>query len=164
MEKERKLTLKQRKFLKYYLETGNASEASRRAGYANDRQQGCQNLTKFNIRQAFMMLLDKKGLTDEKIVDKIMELIEAKKPISANITYGDADEKTTDFIDVPDNPTQIKAIELLMKVKSLIGGDKTIIDRSSHQTNVLLQLRKMYEEKEDDRQGNVIDVTPEVSQ
>ena len=69
MDNEIKLTLKQRKFIKFYLETGNASEASRRAGYANDRQQGCQNLTKLNIRQAFMTLLDKKGLTDEKIID-----------------------------------------------------------------------------------------------
>jgi len=165
MEKERKLTLKQRKFIKYYLESGNASDAARKAGYALDKQQGYENLTKPYLKQAFVALMDKKGLTDDKIATKLMELMEAKKQISANITYGDADEKTTDFIEVPDNQTQFKATELSMKVKSLIGGENTIIDRSSHnQTNVLLQLREMYEEKKPDGEGTVIDVTPEVSE
>ena len=157
-ELEVKLTLKQRKFIKYYLETGNQSEAARRAGYAL-AVSGRENMLKPTIKAAFMALLDKKGLTDEKIVDKLMELIEAKKPIS--VTYGDADEKTAD---VPDNQTQIKAVELLMKVKSLIGGDKTIIDRSSHQTNVLLQMRKIYEEKKAYGKRTIVDVTPEVSE
>lgn len=147
MEKERKLTLKQRKFIKYYLETGNQSEAARRAGYAL-AVSGRENILKPTVRAAFMALLDKKGLTDEKITDKLIELIEAKKPIS----------------DAPDNQTQIKAVELLMKVKSLIGGDKTIIDQSSHQTNVLLQLREMYEEKKAYRKRTIIDATPEISE
>ena len=140
MENEVKLTLKQRKFIKYYIETGNASEASRRAGYALGKEQGYENLTKPYIRQAFMVLLDKSGLTDEKIVDKLIELIEAKRQISANITYGDADEKTVDFIEVPDNPTQIKALELLIKLKSLISNDggNTLIDQSQHITQVFL--------------------------
>ena len=45
MKNELKLTLKQRKFIKYYIETGNASEASRRAGYALGKEQGYENLT-----------------------------------------------------------------------------------------------------------------------
>jgi len=139
MENEVKLTLKQRKFIKYYIETGNASEASRRAGYALGKEQGYENLTKPHIRQAFMVFLDKKGLTDEKIIDKLIELIEAKRQISANITYGEADEKTVDFIEVPDNSTRIKALELLIKLKSLIGNEgNTLIDQSQHITQVFL--------------------------
>ena len=139
MENEVKLTLKQRKFIKYYIETGNASEASRRAGYALGKEQGYENLTKPHIRHAFMVFLDKKGLTDEKIVDKLIELIEAKRQTSATITYGEADEKTMDFIEVPDNPTRIKALELLIKLKSLIGNEgNTLIDQSQHITQVFL--------------------------
>jgi phage terminase small subunit len=157
MEKDQKLTLKQRKFIKYYLGCGNASEAARKAGYATDRQQGYENLTKPYIRQAFISFLDKKGLTDEKIVDKLMELIEAKRQISANITYGDADEKTTDFIEVPDNQTQIKALELLIKLKSLIGDDvrATIIDKSQHLTQILLA-DKLKEARERKTNGTLI--------
>ena len=42
------LTPKQKAFADYYLETGNATEAARRAGYSEDtaRQIGAENLTK----------------------------------------------------------------------------------------------------------------------
>lgn len=42
------LTPKQQAFADYYLETGNATEAARRAGYSEDtaRQIGAENLTK----------------------------------------------------------------------------------------------------------------------
>ncbi|PIQ90206.1 MAG: hypothetical protein COV71_05810 [Candidatus Omnitrophica bacterium CG11_big_fil_rev_8_21_14_0_20_41_12] len=156
MKNEVKLTLKQRKFIKYYIETGNASLAARRAGYALGKEQGYENLTKPHIRLAFMVLLDKRGLTDEKIIDKLIELIEAKRQISANITYGDADEKTVDFIEVPDNPTQIKALELLIKLKSLIGNDgNTLIDQSQHVTQIFLA-NKIKEARERIINGKVI--------
>ena len=43
-----KLTPKQQAFADYYIETGNATEAARRAGYSEDtaRQIGAENLTK----------------------------------------------------------------------------------------------------------------------
>ena len=157
---EGKLTIKQRKWMKYYIETGNSTLAAKKAGYAFGTS-GPENLSKPIIRQAFMTLLDKKGLTDEKIVDKLIELIEAKKQISANITYGDADGKTTDFIEVPDNQTQIKATELLLKVKSLINNDggNTVIDQSQHLTQVVLA-DKIKEARERIVDGETIDIKP----
>jgi len=115
-KKEISLPLRQRKFLKYYLESGNASISAKKAGYKDIRHSYTilQNPT---FRAIFMHLLDKSGLSDKKIVDKLLELLEAKKIISANITYGDADEKTDDFIEVPDNQTRMKALELLVKIK-----------------------------------------------
>ena len=41
-----KLTQKQQKFIDYYVETGNATEAARRAGYKQPQVQGSQNLEK----------------------------------------------------------------------------------------------------------------------
>lgn len=43
------LTPKQKAFADYYLETGNATEAARRAGYKQPHVQGSQNLEKLSI-------------------------------------------------------------------------------------------------------------------
>lgn len=51
------------------------------------------------------------GLTDKLLIKKALQGLEAKKIISANITYGDANEKTNDFIEVDDFPTQHKYLE-----------------------------------------------------
>ena len=55
-----KLTLKQRRFIDAYIETGNATEAARKAGYSEKtaRFVGAENLTKPNIRQAIQARLD----------------------------------------------------------------------------------------------------------
>ena len=47
-----KLTPKQKAFADYYIETGNASEAARRAGYSEKTavKTGCENLTKPDIK------------------------------------------------------------------------------------------------------------------
>lgn len=41
-----KLTEKQQRFIDYYVETGNATEAARRTGYKQPQVQGSQNLEK----------------------------------------------------------------------------------------------------------------------
>ena len=41
-----KLTEKQKRFIDYYVETGNATESARRAGYKQPHVQGSQNLEK----------------------------------------------------------------------------------------------------------------------
>ena len=47
MKKE--LTPKQQAFADYYIETGNATEAARRAGYKQPQVQGSQNLEKLSV-------------------------------------------------------------------------------------------------------------------
>ena len=66
--------------------------------------------------KGWIQLLDK-HLPDEKLLTKHEQLLEATKPISARIVGKDADEGTDDFIDVPDNQTQAKMVELGYKVK-----------------------------------------------
>ena len=48
------LTPKQRKFVKFYVESGNATEAAIKAGYSEDRAAvtGSENVRKSNIRKA----------------------------------------------------------------------------------------------------------------
>lgn len=62
--KKRKLTEKQKRFIDYYIETGNATEAARRAGYSEKtaKQIGNENLTKldFFIKERLKELEDKR--------------------------------------------------------------------------------------------------------
>lgn len=61
-----KLTLKQSKFLKYYLESGNVSQSALKAGYTH-RQRGFELVSKGVIQEAYQILLDKSGITDKKL-------------------------------------------------------------------------------------------------
>ncbi|MCF6461482.1 terminase small subunit [Clostridium sp. Cult3] len=64
MENKRKLTEKQKRFIDYYVELGNATEAAKRAGYSerSAKQIGNENLTKldFFIKERLKELEDKR--------------------------------------------------------------------------------------------------------
>lgn len=55
---------------------------------------------------------------DDKLMKVGQEGMEANKVISAHITYKDADEKTNDFIEVPDHPTRHKFWDSILELKS----------------------------------------------
>ena len=46
------LTVKQQRFVDFYIETGNATEAARKAGYKKPNPQGSENLAKPSIKAA----------------------------------------------------------------------------------------------------------------
>jgi len=66
---EDKLTIKQRKWLKLYIETGNATEAAMQAYDCKDRDSaralGSENLAKLNISE----LMENMGLTDVALIN-----------------------------------------------------------------------------------------------
>lgn len=72
-----KLTEKQRRFVDYYVETGNASEAARRAGYSEKiaNRIGTENLSKPVIKEAITVRL--KELEDKRIAkaDEVMQFL-----------------------------------------------------------------------------------------
>jgi len=67
----RKLTLKQRRFVKAYVETGNGTEAAMRAYDTEDRHTAhaiaSENLKKESIRRVVRALLDAEGLSNRKL-------------------------------------------------------------------------------------------------
>lgn len=73
-----KLTEKQKRFADYYIETGNATEAARRAGYSNKTAKviGRENLTKPYLR----------AYIDERIAEKDAERIAKQDEILAYLT------------------------------------------------------------------------------
>mgnify|MGYP001559778143 CR=1 FL=1 len=99
---EKDLTLKQKKFLKVYFETGNATKAALEAYDTDDPNTasviGAENLVK--LRSVLRYQMDKRGLTLEKIVGKVDEATDATK---WNDFSGERE---------PDHPTRLKAVEV----------------------------------------------------
>lgn len=73
-----KLTEKQKRFCDYYIETGNATEATIRAGYSKNsaKEIGCENLMKPNIREYI----------DEKLKSKDNERIASQNEVLEFLT------------------------------------------------------------------------------
>ncbi len=133
---ESKLTLKQRKFLKYYLESGNITQSALKAGYALG-QSGFENLQKPLIQFAYQKLLDKNGITDERL-NKVLDeglgstkvigyLHQYKKKKGGKIEKVQPDEViSSEFLDVPDHPTRHKYLETGLKLKERLNTKEKI--------------------------------------
>lgn len=70
---DKKLTPKQQAFADYYIETGNATEAARRAGYKKPNVQGSQNLEKLSIKA---YIEERVKALDEKRIAKGEEVLQ----------------------------------------------------------------------------------------
>ncbi len=70
---DKKLTPKQKAFADYYIETGNATEAARRAGYKKPNVQGSQNLEKLSIKS---YIEERVKALDEKRIAKGEEVLQ----------------------------------------------------------------------------------------
>ena len=70
---DKKLTPKQKAFADYYIETGNATEAARRAGYKKPNVQGSQNLEKLSIKS---YIQERIKALDEKRIAKGEEVLQ----------------------------------------------------------------------------------------
>ena len=70
-----KLTERQKRFVDYYIETGNQTEAARRAGYKQPQTQGAQTLGKLSVKAAIDARL--KELEDKRIAkaDEVMQFL-----------------------------------------------------------------------------------------
>ncbi len=94
MKKKAKLTIKQKMFCKYYLEThGNGTEAVLRAGYKVGDKDGkpnrttaksiaSENLTKPYIKEHINELLEVKGFNDESVKMQHLSLITQSENLS----------------------------------------------------------------------------------
>lgn len=137
-EKRPPKTIKEKKFVKEYIKTGNATEAAMRTYDVKDRKNanalGTETLAKLSISD----LMDNKGLTDDKLLDKLDEGLLSNRVISANIVVTKSDDptvkdqkahtKTQDFIEVPDMPTRHRYLETALKLKGYNTGDSVVVN------------------------------------
>ena len=73
------------------------------------------------IRANIGDLLERQGLTDNKLVEKHYQLLESTKVVS--VGKGGIEKSTlSDYRDIPDYPTQLKALEIAYKLKGHIRG------------------------------------------
>lgn len=130
------LTLKQSKWLKLYLELGNATEAAFQVYDCKDRdsakQIGHENLTKLDYED----FLEEAGITDNLLQKKIVEGLNSTRVISA-VKGTSANGGTTDFIDVPDFMSRHKYLETALKLKRrLVEKSETNLKISGEPTSI----------------------------
>ena len=146
------MTAKQQSYKKNRLLGLSAFQSAIKAGYSESiAKNATQRLDKVGI---FEVLFVKAGIDDLALIKLIQEGMNANRVISANITYGEADGKTTDFIDVPDWQSRHKFIELALKLMKKIE-DKPLFKQELH-THYTVEVKDV---KSDGRKENTVRFT-----
>lgn len=111
-----KLNPKQRKFIKEYVKTGNASQSVVNAGYKakNPEVSASQLLRNTNIQDEIKTVLDKAGLTDEYIAQGLKTAVE-KGLSSDRHTLSDG----------------LRGIEMIAKLKDKFPAERKQIETKS---------------------------------
>jgi hypothetical protein len=97
---------------------GKIGKALEDAGYAKStaRSKSGEIMARPDVQEEFTKLADRAGLTTELLIKKHVELLNAKRTVSA-VSGKDAGAGTVDFIEVDDYQTQCKAVDMGYKVK-----------------------------------------------
>lgn len=127
-----------------------------------------QRLQKAPVKKTLLETLEHIGLTTEEDAKDLRRLRKAQRPIACDVFIRDKNGKLVvtknenDWIDVDDNPSQLKALEMTLKLKGNLS-DKPIIDNSTHLTNTVFVLpdengRKNYQSIAETRRSNFLKV------
>ena len=110
-----KLTIKQRKFVKEYIITGNATEAVTRSYNVSNREIakviGHENLTKPHLQQAIAVLMQENGIDDQTLFRCLLDGLDSKM-----ITQY---KGKTAITDLPDFGVRHKFLETALKIKGI---------------------------------------------
>ncbi len=131
-----KLTEKQKRFIDFFIETGNQTEAARRAGYKQPQVQGAQNYEKLRkqIDGRLAELEDGRIAKADEVLKTLTRVLRREESNTVVVTckqhrsfYDDEGKKVTEDSESPasvDIPTQVrdvnKAAELLAKRYGLL--------------------------------------------
>lgn len=112
-----KLTPKQRKFCEYYIQSGNATDAARKAGYSKNalRSIGQENLTKPDIKAYIAQLVDEQDKRRVADAKEVLEFYSAVMRGEVKDQFG-LDASLTD---------RLKAGDALMKRYAAGGAKKS---------------------------------------
>lgn len=125
-----KLTERQKAFCDYYIETLNATEAARRAGYSEKtaKEIGCENLTKPNIQayiQERLKQMDKERIASAEEVLEYLTRVMRGEEKEKLLEYNEEGEET--IISAPPSiKNRTKAAELLGKRYALFTDKKEV--------------------------------------
>lgn len=131
----RDLTLKQKKFLKVYFETGNATKAALEAyetdSYDSANAIGSENLAK--LSDVVRYIMNKKGLDVGKLVDTVNEATEATK---WNDFTGERE---------PDHGTRLKAVEIAERWLGMKDKDLPSLTQTNNYIQVIQKEKSEFE-------------------
>jgi phage terminase small subunit len=127
-----KLTLKQRKLIKGKSEGKTTREASKQAGL--NEQYACELLKKPEIKATIQDLMEHMGLSDDALLIKHKELLNAQKQLSG---VREAGSDSIEFVEVPDHAVQVKALEMAYKLKSAFVEKKEVELKGELKINIL---------------------------
>ena len=124
---ETKLTVKQRRFIDYYIQSGNASEAARKAGYSPKTaySMGVENLRKPQVQAAIqtrLAELDSERTADTKEILEYLTAVmrgDAEEEVVVNVGTGKGYSQAQKNKAQVSAKERIKAAELLAKVHGM---------------------------------------------
>lgn len=116
------LVTRRQKYRFYRLNGYNMRAAALNAGYSKAtadraRQAGLEKT------ETVAQWLERIGVTQKSLAEYLRAGLDANKVISAVVTGKDADEKTNDFIDVPDWQSRHKYLETALKLKGALNDN-----------------------------------------
>lgn len=133
-----KLTEKQRRFVDYYVETGNASEAARRAGYSEKTAGwiGQENLQKPTIKAAVDARL--KELEDKRIAkaDEVMKFL-------TSTLRGEVKEERVVVEGTGDGRSDARIITVQVSARDRLEAAKSLLKRYPMQLDAKAQKLKL---------------------
>jgi len=105
------------------------NEAMIKAGFSKTtaHSQAKRTVERSVIQTPIMQALEKAGISDDHLADKIKNGLDCTKVISATVIHKDNNGKTEqidDFIEVPDNPTQHRYVDTALKLKGAFPDPK----------------------------------------
>ena len=141
-------SVKERKFLKAYLEGKSLAECAKYAGSkGKDKDSlkviGHQILTRLNLSTDEILTLS--GLTDEVLASKLQEGLEADRLYLASFRGKFLDERKA-----PDVPTRLKAVELIGRMKGHFVDRHEIAGREGGDIELVIMPAKRGEPKKID--------------
>lgn len=133
-----KLTEKQRRFVDYYIETGNASEAARRAGYSEKTAGwiGQENLQKPTIKAAIDARL--RELEDKRIAkaDEVMQFL-------TSTLRGEVKEERVVVEGTGDGRSDARIIKVQVSARDRLEAAKSLLKRYPMQLDAKEQKLKL---------------------
>lgn len=147
-----KLTEKQRRFVDYYVETGNASEAARRAGYAEKAayRTGSENLRKPQVKAAIDARL--KEFEDKRIAkaDEVMQFL-------TSTLRGEVKEERVVVEGTGEGRSDARIIKVQVSARDRLEAAKSLLKRYPMQLDAKEQKLKLQKLEAEIRAAEQVD-------
>jgi|WetSurMetagenome_2_1015567.scaffolds.fasta_scaffold957761_1 hypothetical protein len=122
---KKKLSIRERKFIKGLIEGKSPSKAMVDAGYTQYTAwaKAKEKVKEVQVSETIQALMEKRGISDDRLTEVLEKGLEATKVISALIIakdgegMKDANSMTRDFVDVEDYAIRHKYLETGLKLK-----------------------------------------------